>query len=195
MDTYAGPKPCLHGSDAHCLEDVGDPDLERFTWLKGDAIFESLRQACIEPATRVFVGAMPAELLNPERSISEVLTHDLPRLLDAGVVVNPGLVAVIGCEADIDVLAGEMVGPLRDVEDDRPGPRRLLPHLGDRPVGHGSLGSAAARAGARPRAVAAVRADAVRADADGAGAVGARGSERRRGAAAGRLRGDACDGT
>jgi hypothetical protein len=30
------PKPCLHGSDAHCLEKMFRPDLDRFCWIKGD---------------------------------------------------------------------------------------------------------------------------------------------------------------
>ena len=57
--TYHGRKPCLHGSDAHAPEDVGIPVLDRFTWIKGDASFESLRQACMEPEIRVIVAQRP----------------------------------------------------------------------------------------------------------------------------------------
>ena len=46
-------KPCLHGSDAHCDDETGAPDLERYCWLKGDLTFETLRQAVIEPGDRV----------------------------------------------------------------------------------------------------------------------------------------------
>ena len=56
---YNGCKPCLHGSDAHSATKAGKPDGGRFCWIKGDLTFESLRQACIEPSERVFIGAEP----------------------------------------------------------------------------------------------------------------------------------------
>src|SRR5262249_16763585 len=56
---WGGMKPCLHGSDAHALDDVGEPHKKRFCWLKGDLMFESLRQACIEPELRVHIGQSP----------------------------------------------------------------------------------------------------------------------------------------
>lgn len=56
---YDGLKPCIHGSDAHKLADVGRPDGDRRTWVKGDATFESLRQACLEPKERVLVAEQP----------------------------------------------------------------------------------------------------------------------------------------
>ncbi len=40
--TYNGPKPCIHGCDAHSLEAVGNPALDRYTWIKGDPCFETL---------------------------------------------------------------------------------------------------------------------------------------------------------
>lgn len=46
-------KPCIHGSDAHQLDDIGKPDLERYTWIKADATFEGLKQICYEPEHRV----------------------------------------------------------------------------------------------------------------------------------------------
>lgn len=93
---YGSLKPCLHGSDAHCLEDVGAPDLDRYTWLKGDATFETLRQACIEPGSRVSVGAAAPDSASQERTISRVTTEGAAWLLDSGLDINPGLVAVIG---------------------------------------------------------------------------------------------------
>jgi hypothetical protein len=49
---YGGMKPCLHGSDAHRLDDVAQPDDDRYCWIKGDPTFEALRQAGIEPRLR-----------------------------------------------------------------------------------------------------------------------------------------------
>ncbi|MHB8190679.1 MAG: TrlF family AAA-like ATPase [Ferrimicrobium sp.] len=93
---YGGLKPCLHGSDAHCIADVGRPDLGRYTWIKGDPVFESLRQACLEPRSRVYIGPLPLELESPERTLVSVKTSGAPWLLDSGMPLNPGLVAVIG---------------------------------------------------------------------------------------------------
>lgn len=40
---YGSLKPCLHGSDAHKLEDVATPFGDRFSWIKGDLEFDALR--------------------------------------------------------------------------------------------------------------------------------------------------------
>ena len=40
-NTYRTLKPCLHGSDAH--RSLGNPDRNRYCWIKGDLAFESLR--------------------------------------------------------------------------------------------------------------------------------------------------------
>lgn len=42
---YGGLKPCLHGSDAHKLDDVASPFGNRFSWIKGGLEFDALRQA------------------------------------------------------------------------------------------------------------------------------------------------------
>lgn len=46
---YRSLKPCLHGSDAHDMKGVGAPDGNRYCWVKGEAAFDTLRQACIDP--------------------------------------------------------------------------------------------------------------------------------------------------
>ena len=55
-DQYRGPKPCMHGSDAHDHRTVGVPDGNRYSWIKGEPKFDTLRQACIDPGGRAFVG-------------------------------------------------------------------------------------------------------------------------------------------
>lgn len=46
-------KPCIHGSDAHCLEKICAPDGDKFCWVKADPIFEGLKQIVYEPEERV----------------------------------------------------------------------------------------------------------------------------------------------
>lgn len=93
---YGGVKPCLHGSDSHDLEAVGSPALDRYSWIKGDLTFESLRQACIEPEGRAFVGQEPPKGGLPSNTITRVTVGDADWLAASEVPINPGLVAVIG---------------------------------------------------------------------------------------------------
>jgi len=64
---FDGLKPCLHGCAAHELDAVGAPDGDRFSWIKGDPIFDSLRQACIVPEGRAFVGKSPPTGATPSQ--------------------------------------------------------------------------------------------------------------------------------
>src|SRR5690606_10532022 len=57
--TYGSLKPCLHGCDAHNLDKVGNPDEDRYCWVRGDLTFETLRQLCFEPENRVYIGKEP----------------------------------------------------------------------------------------------------------------------------------------
>ncbi len=41
--------PCIHGSDAHCIDKIFKPDLNRYCWIKADPTFDGLRQVLCEP--------------------------------------------------------------------------------------------------------------------------------------------------
>ena len=73
---YNGCKPCLHGSDAHDQISVGQPIDDRFSWVKGALTFDALRQACIDPAGRAYVGAEPPRQALPSQVISQVEITD-----------------------------------------------------------------------------------------------------------------------
>ncbi len=96
ISKYNGPKPCLHGSDAHSLAKVGKPDQDRFTWLKGDATFETLRQACLEPRERAIVGSAPPSGALPHRVIEKLSMADASWFGASSIPLSPGLVAIIG---------------------------------------------------------------------------------------------------
>src|SRR6202035_704604 len=93
---YGDPKPCIHGSDAHGLDKVGKPDLDRYTWIKGDLTFESLRQICLEPETRVFVGPVHPTGTLPSQAIASMRLTNAPSLKNDSVLLNSGLVGIIG---------------------------------------------------------------------------------------------------
>lgn len=93
---YGGRKPCLHGSDAHSPAKVGKPDAERRCWIKGDLKFESLRQVCMEPEERVFIGRSPPRGPLPSNTIREVIVTNAEWMRPSTIPVNAGLVAIIG---------------------------------------------------------------------------------------------------
>lgn len=93
---YRGPKPCIHGSDAHSLERVGRPDNERYCWIKGDLCFDTLRQVLLEPEDRIWIGPAAPEPFAPSRCISEVELSGAPWIATTSLSLNPGLVAIIG---------------------------------------------------------------------------------------------------
>ncbi|MET4751215.1 energy-coupling factor transporter ATP-binding protein EcfA2 [Bradyrhizobium sp. RT11b] len=93
---YGGLKPCLHGSDAHKLDDVASPFGNRFSWIKGGLEFDALRQACIDPEGRAYVGEQPPGSAMPSQVISHVQIGDADWAATPDIPLNHGLVAIIG---------------------------------------------------------------------------------------------------
>ena len=93
---YGGLKPCLHGSDAHKLDDVASPFGNRFSWIKGGLEFDALRQACIDPEGRAYVGEQPPRSAMPSQVISHVRIGDADWATTPDIPLNHGLVAIIG---------------------------------------------------------------------------------------------------
>jgi AAA domain, putative AbiEii toxin, Type IV TA system len=95
-ERYDGCKPCLHGCDAHRPDEVGQPDHNRYSWVKGAATFDALRQACIDPEYRAFVADAPPSGALPSQVISSITISDADWAATPTVSLNPGLVTVIG---------------------------------------------------------------------------------------------------
>lgn len=93
---YGGLKPCLHGSDAHKLDDVASPFGNRFSWIKGGLGFDALRQACIDPEGRAYVGEQPPWSATPSQVISHVRINGADWVSTPDIPLNSGLVAIIG---------------------------------------------------------------------------------------------------
>ncbi|MEH7876606.1 AAA family ATPase [Rhizobium laguerreae] len=93
---YDGCKPCLHGSDSHDQKSVGQPIDNRFSWIKGALEFDALRQACIDPEGRAFVGEQPPRSAMPSQVISHVRIDNADWATTPDIPLNPGLVAIIG---------------------------------------------------------------------------------------------------
>lgn len=93
---YDSLKPCLHGSDAHGHASVGAPDQNRYCWVKGEPVFDALRQTCIDPAGRAYVGEEPPTGAMPSQVIDEVRILNASWATTTTLRLNPGMVAIIG---------------------------------------------------------------------------------------------------
>nr|WP_209046925.1 AAA family ATPase [Rhizorhabdus histidinilytica] len=106
---YGGLKPCLHGSDAHKLEDVATPFGDRFSWIKGALEFDALRQACIDPGGRAHVGAEPPASATPSQVIAQIEIVNAPWATTPVIPLNPGLVAIIGARGSGKTALADMI--------------------------------------------------------------------------------------
>lgn len=106
---YGGLKPCLHGSDAHKLEDVATPFGDRFSWIKGALEFDALRQACIDPGGRAHVGAEPPASATPSQVIAQIEILNAPWAATPVIPLNPGLVAIIGARGSGKTALADMI--------------------------------------------------------------------------------------
>ncbi|KVC57130.1 hypothetical protein WI72_14690 [Burkholderia ubonensis] len=130
---WNGCKPCLHGSDAHDASRVGQPDQNRRCWIKGDLTFETLRQACIEPGGRVYIGAEPPLGALHSHTIGALSVSNAAWLSRDSIQLNPGLVAVIGARGSgktalADLIAAGGLGLSRHLSD-KSFIRRAAEHL------------------------------------------------------------------
>lgn len=108
-ERYGGLKPCLHGSDAHSRESVGEAFDERYSWVKGALIFDSLRQACIDPGGRVYIGPQPPASAMPSQVISSVKVENADWAGTAEIPLNSGLVTIIGARGSGKTALAEMI--------------------------------------------------------------------------------------
>jgi hypothetical protein len=106
---YRGLKPCLHGSDAHKQEDVASPFGERFSWIKGELEFDALRQACIDPEGRAYVGGHPPRSAMPSQVISDIRIDNADWAVTPAIPLNPGLVAIIGARGSGKTALADMI--------------------------------------------------------------------------------------
>ncbi|MBL0707409.1 hypothetical protein JJE72_18085, partial [Sinomonas sp. JC656] len=108
-ERYDGPKACIHGSDAHKLTDVGNPAENRYTWIKGDATFEALRQACLEPKERVVVAEQPPNGALNYRVIDTITVSGAEWMATPSIPLAPGLVAIIGARGSRKTALADLI--------------------------------------------------------------------------------------
>jgi ABC-type lipoprotein export system ATPase subunit len=104
---YNSLKPCFHGSDAHTISKLFEPDKKRYCWVKADPTFLGLQQAIKEPDARSFIGEIPPKLIEVDGQKTyfidrvEICKNSGSSLSEAwldecSVPLNTDLVAIIG---------------------------------------------------------------------------------------------------
>lgn len=111
-------KPCIHGSDAHKIEEIGHPCIKRaehrhscidnpddceprYCWVKADPTFEGFKQLLYEPEDRVIIQKQNPTPVTSNYTINKIsingakINNELT-LEDTNLELNTALVAVIG---------------------------------------------------------------------------------------------------
>lgn len=109
-----GPKPVVHGSDAHTVDRLFRPDMDRYCWIKADPTFEGLRQIIYEPEDRAWIGDVPPTTHESRSVLDAISITNANGWFDERLLpLNSGLVAIVGLKgsgktalADVIAFAG-----------------------------------------------------------------------------------------
>ncbi|MCQ5209794.1 hypothetical protein [Megasphaera massiliensis] len=95
INKYGSLKPCVHGSDAHCLERLFEPDEKKYCWIKADPTFNGLCQILYEPESRVRISSDVPDEKNDYQVIDKIdLNHE--NFLNESIFFNSQLNCIIG---------------------------------------------------------------------------------------------------
>jgi ABC-type lipoprotein export system ATPase subunit len=132
---YGCLKPCVHGSDAHRVDQVLEPAKGRYCWIKGDPTFEALRQIVLEPDSRVHIGELPPIRNEGSDWIKRVTTSNTPWLEQNDIGLNDGLIAIIGARGSGKTALADIIARAARVdqagENDKSFLHRAAAHLED----------------------------------------------------------------
>ena len=126
LEEFATQKPCIHGSDAHSLKRLFEPDGRMYNWIKADPTWRGLRMLLSEPDARTFIGPRPPQLdaarLRLANTIDAVTIARVPGSagseiwFDNTVPLNAGMCAIIGNRGNGKSALAEVVALLGDTQ-------------------------------------------------------------------------------
>jgi hypothetical protein len=125
------PKPCLHGCDAHRIEDVLKPAELRRCWLRAEPTFDGLRQSLVEPRRRVHIGEDPPQRASRSNVIRAVSITSAEWLESRVINLNDGLVSIIGAKGSGKTALADLIAYAAFAKEDTPGPASFLAKAGD----------------------------------------------------------------
>lgn len=96
IENYGSLKPCIHGSDAHKIEKLCKPDMNRYTWIKADPTFNGLLQIIHEPEKRVTIQENNPDLKSDYNIINSIRFIDNNEFSSKEIKLNSGLNTIIG---------------------------------------------------------------------------------------------------
>ena len=120
------PKPCLHGSDAHEIARVLQPQYDRRLWIRGEPTFEALRQTLVEPERRVFIGTEPPRGAQSAEAIGSLHAEPAAWLKSTDIRFNPGLVTIIGAKGSGKTALADLLALATGAEEVEPGPASFI---------------------------------------------------------------------
>lgn len=121
---YGSLKPCIHGSDAHCLDKIFEPDEKRYCWIKADTTFEGLLQILYEPEERVLIQQQrPYEKDNYQ--VIDSITFYGDEFQDKPIYFNDSLNCIIGGKSTGKSLLLRSIAKTIDPDDVREAERNL----------------------------------------------------------------------
>lgn len=92
---YGSLKACFHGSDAHTEDDLFQPALDRYCWIKADPTFEGLKQVIHEPENRVKIQELSPDN-KANHNIIDRIEIDNESIANKAIYFNPDLNVIIG---------------------------------------------------------------------------------------------------
>lgn len=124
------PKPCLHGCDAHAMEAILAPQLDRRCWIRGEPTFDGLRQTLVEPERRVHIGDMPP--LGPHAGdvIRTLRLRNAPWVENKCLILNDGLVTIIGAKGSGKTALADLIAVAARADEVEPGPASFIAKAG-----------------------------------------------------------------
>jgi energy-coupling factor transporter ATP-binding protein EcfA2 len=124
------PKPCLHGSDSHKLDDVLRPDQERRCWIRAEPTFDGFRQTLAEPERRVFIGPEPPDGPSDSDVVRSIRFRSADWLQNEEIALNPGLVTVIGSRGSGKTALADLIAFAAESDEDEPGEASFIKKAG-----------------------------------------------------------------
>lgn len=95
IERYGSLMPCIHGSDAHSLDKIFEPDQQRYCWIKAEPTFEGLLQVLYEPIDRVKIQPNCPDEKDPHQIIQSIKFSHSDFQPDP-IVFNDNLTCIIG---------------------------------------------------------------------------------------------------